>query len=614
MEVKTKDLWVYIETNEKGEARNVGLELLTPGRLLADKLGGRLTAVVIGSGIDAAVKQAGEHGADVVIAVDAPEFARFTTDAYAEALTALTEKYGPTAILIGATPNGRDMGPRVSCRLKTGLTADCTALDADEETGNILWTRPAFGGNLMAQIQCPDHRPQMGTVRPGVFKKSEPAASHAQVIREDVRVPEDHIRTQVLEIVRELGDEIVDLEGAEIIVSGGRGVGGPDGFGPIRELAEALGATVGASRAAVDSGWIPHAHQVGQTGKTVGPKLYIACGISGAIQHLAGIAGAEKVVAINKDPNAPIFGVADYGVVGDLFKVLPVLTEEIRKARGLDADAAAKTPLVPEWAGAPEKTCHIEMIPPKHATTKLEADLALFAEKFTKYVEDGHVVSITDNAMSRLAFQAYEVIGEMGLDPKPDQVLVHLNTFHRKEELDRILQFGRDHGIRNILAVTGDGSDKMHKLLPEELEAPDVPVTTSVELIKYIRKYYPEFIVGAAFNPYEPPENEFAKLEKKLAAGATYVITQPITGKNKQVDRLVREYPDLPVVVEIWMSKKLFLLSDIFGTPIPEDAPYDPFETMDAVMKAYPGYGTYLALLGYKTQYPELQRRREGGA
>ena len=265
--------------------------------------------------------------------MDGPEYEQYSTDAYAIALTALVEKYGPTSMLIGATNNGRDLGPRLSCRLKTGLTADCTALDIDEESGNVAWTRPAFGGNLMATILCPEHRPQIGTVRPGVFKKSEAGPAHAEIIREDIHVDPKDIRTQVLELIQEMGDENVDLEGAEIIVSGGRGVGGPEGFEPVKALAEALGATVGASRAAVDSGWISHAHQVGQTGKTVGPKLYIACGISGAIQHLAGMSGSDVIVAINKDPDAPIFDVADYGVVGNLFEVLPVLTEEIRKIR-----------------------------------------------------------------------------------------------------------------------------------------------------------------------------------------------------------------------------------------------------------------------------------------
>ena len=333
MEAKTKDLWVFVETNEDGSAKNVGIELLSPGKMMADKQGGALVAVVIGSGVDAAVQAAAEHGADKVIVVDGPEYKHYSTDAYVIALNAMVEKYGPTSMLIGATNNGRDLGPRLSCRLKTGLTAACTALDIDEESGNVAWTRPAFGGNLMATILCPDHRPQIGTVRPGVFKKSEPCAAHAEIIREDIKVPAEQIRTQILELIKDMGDLNVDLEGAEIIVSGGRGVGGPEGFAPIPALAEELGATVGASRAAVDSGWISHAHQVGQTGKTVAPKLYIACGISGAIQHLAGMSGSDVIVAINKDPDAPIFDVADYGVVGNLFEVLPVLTEEIRKLK-----------------------------------------------------------------------------------------------------------------------------------------------------------------------------------------------------------------------------------------------------------------------------------------
>ena len=334
MEAKTKDLWVFVETNQDGSAKNVGIELLTPGKMMAGKQGGELVAVVIGHNVDEAVTAASTHGADKVLVVDGPEYEHYTTDAYTIALCALVEKYGPTSMMIGATNNGRDLGPRVSCRLHGGLTADCTALDIDEESGNVAWTRPAFGGNLMATIMCPNNRPQIGTVRPGVFKKCEETEAKAEVIREDIHVDEKDIRTKVLEVIKEMGDENVDLEGAEIIVSGGRGVGGPEGFEPIRELANVLGATVGASRAAVDSGWIGHAHQVGQTGKTVGPKLYIACGISGAIQHLAGMSGSDVIVAINKDPDAPIFDVADYGVVGNLFEVLPVLTEEIKKARG----------------------------------------------------------------------------------------------------------------------------------------------------------------------------------------------------------------------------------------------------------------------------------------
>ena len=333
MEAKTKDLWVFVETNEDGTAKNVGIELLTPGKMMAGKQGGALVAVVIGNNVDAAAKAAAEHGADKVIVVDGPEYAHYTTDAYAIALCALVEKYGPTSMLIGATNNGRDLGPRVSCRLHTGLTADCTALDIDEESGNVAWTRPAFGGNLMATILCPDNRPQIGTVRPGVFKKADAVEAKAEIVKEDIHVDAADIRTQVLELIKEADGENVDLEGAEIIVSGGRGVGGPEGFEPVKALADALGATVGASRAAVDAGWIAHAHQVGQTGKTVGPKLYIACGISGAIQHVAGMSGSDCIVAINKDPEAPIFDIADYGLVGNLFEVIPVLVQEIKKAR-----------------------------------------------------------------------------------------------------------------------------------------------------------------------------------------------------------------------------------------------------------------------------------------
>lgn len=334
MEAKTKDLWVFVETNEDGSAKNVGIELLTPGRKMADKQGGALVAVVIGNHVDRAVLEACTHGADKVIVVEGEEYQHYTTDAYTIALVSLVEKYGPASMLIGATNNGRDLGPRVSCRLKTGLTADCTGLDVDEETGNVAWTRPAFGGNLMATILCPDRRPQIGTVRPGVFKKSEAAESKAQVIQEDIHIAKEQIRTQVVEIIKDIGSENVDLEGAEIIIAGGRGVGSPAGFKPLQELAEVLGATVGASRAAVDAGWISHSHQVGQTGKTVGPKLYIACGISGAIQHVAGMSSSDCIVAINKDPDAPIFDVADYGVVGNLFEVLPVLAEEIKKVKG----------------------------------------------------------------------------------------------------------------------------------------------------------------------------------------------------------------------------------------------------------------------------------------
>lgn len=334
MEALSKDLWVFIETDEQGGARNVGLELLNPGRRLADAQGGKLVAVVIGYQTEAAVKEASAYGADKVIVVDGPEYQHYTTDAYVDAMYELVKKYAPTTMMIGATNEGRDMGPRLSCRIKTGLTADCTAVDYDEETGNIAWTRPTFGGNLMATIMCPEHRPQIGTVRPGVFKKGERnEANQPEVITEDIHVTAERIRTELLEVIRELDAANVNLEGADIIVSGGYGVGGPEGFAPLQELADLLGGVVGASRAAVDAGWIGHVHQVGQTGKTVGPKLYIACGISGAIQHVAGMSGSGTIVAINKDPDAPIFRIADYGVVGDLKLVIPALIKEIRENR-----------------------------------------------------------------------------------------------------------------------------------------------------------------------------------------------------------------------------------------------------------------------------------------
>ena len=334
MEALTKDLWVFIETDEDGNARNVGLELLNPGRRLADAQGGKLVAVVVGCEVENAVKEAAAYGADKIIVVEGEEYKHYTTDAYVDAMFALVEKYGPTTMMIGATNEGRDMGPRLSCRLKTGLTADCTAVDYDEETGNIAWTRPTFGGNLLATIMCPEHRPQLGTVRPGVFKKSERREENKpEIIKEEIHVAAERIRTRLVEILKDMDAGSVNLESAEVIVAGGRGVGGPEGFEPLKELADLLGGVVGASRAAVDSDWIGHVHQVGQTGKTVGPKLYIACGISGAIQHTAGMSGSDVIVAINKDADAPIFRIADYGVVGDLKIVIPALIREIKNSR-----------------------------------------------------------------------------------------------------------------------------------------------------------------------------------------------------------------------------------------------------------------------------------------
>lgn len=327
-----KNIWVFIEADE-GKVKSVGLELLNPGRILAEKAGEKLVAVILGKENDEAIEVIRQYGPDQIISVEEEEYEKYSFDAYTYAMTTLVEKYRPSAILIGATNNGRDFGPRLSCRLKTGLTADCTSLDYDAETGNVAWTRPAFGGNLMAVIMCPNTRPQIGTVRPGVFKKQVVDGKEPEIVKENIKVPEQMIRTKLIKCVREAVSGVMALEDAEVIVSGGRGMGGTENFKILEELAAVLGGAVGASRAAVDAGWIGHAHQVGQTGKTVGPKIYIACGISGAIQHLAGMSGSDCIIAINKDPEAPIFKVADYGIVGNLFEVLPVLTEEIKKAK-----------------------------------------------------------------------------------------------------------------------------------------------------------------------------------------------------------------------------------------------------------------------------------------
>ena len=329
----SKNLWVLIETDE-GKAKSVGFELLNPGRALADKLGEALVAVVFGENVERSAKDAIAYGADRVLLVEGPEYKNYNTDAATYAMTELIRKYEPSVVLCGATNNGRDLGPRVACALKTGLTADCTGLDIDDETKLLMSTRPAFGGNLMATIACPDHRPQMSTVRPGVFKKAAYDESRTgEIIREDIHIDPAKVRVTLVERIREVA-EAVNLEEADVIVSGGRGLRNAENFALIRELADAMGGVVGASRAAVDAGWIPHAHQVGQTGRTVAPKIYVAVGISGAIQHLAGMSGSDTVIAINRDPEAPIFGVADYGIVGDLFEVVPALVKEIRSRKG----------------------------------------------------------------------------------------------------------------------------------------------------------------------------------------------------------------------------------------------------------------------------------------
>ena len=325
-----KDVFVIMELHE-GKPRNVGLELLGQGRLLADKMGQKLAGVIIGENVGDLAKEAFAYGADMVYIVDAPELKNFNTDGYAMAITDLIKTYLPSVILLGATKDGRDIGARVACRIRTGLTADCTGLGIDEETGLVAWTRPAFGGNIMATILCPEHRPQMGTVRPSVFKKPEPDYTRTgETINVTSKAKPEDIRTKLIDIIAIVGSS-VNLHEAKIIVSGGRGMGKPENFVLVEALADVLGGSVGSSRAAVDAGWMPYPHQVGQTGKTVGPTIYFACGISGAIQHLAGMSSSEVIIAINNDPEAPIFGVANYGIIGDVIEVLPVLTEAFKK-------------------------------------------------------------------------------------------------------------------------------------------------------------------------------------------------------------------------------------------------------------------------------------------
>lgn len=331
-----KNIWVIVEVDEEGKARNVGLELLTPALEMAKAINEEVVAVVIGGKVDLAVEEVKKHGPARVITVSGEVYDEYNTEVYTNAITKLVEKYEPNAVLIGATNQGRDLGPRVAARLHTGLTADCTELSMDAETREVIWTRPAFGGNLMANIMCPEHRPQIGTVRPGVFSKTLVEASgEIEVVKEEIDYPREKIRTHVVEWLESDGGEMVDLEGAEIIVSGGRGLGEASNFQLIQDLADVLGGTVGSSRAAVDAGWITHSHQVGQSGKTVGPKVYFAIGISGAIQHLAGMSSSDTIIAINSDPDAPIFGVADFGIVGDLMEVVPMLTNAIKAKKGL---------------------------------------------------------------------------------------------------------------------------------------------------------------------------------------------------------------------------------------------------------------------------------------
>ncbi len=327
-----KDLWVFIETNEDGTPKNVGLELLNPGKELANAQGGKLAAIVIAKDPAPAVKQLSRYDVDEILVACGEEYEQYSTDAFTTALVKMAERYTPATLLIGATNNGRDLAPRVSNRLNTGLTADCTSLGYDEETKNILWTRPAFGGNLMAQIVCPDSRPQIGTVRPGIFKKpAEGDYPEKEPVFTDIHVDKNDIRTKIVEIIKSAGDTETDITAADVIVAAGRGAGNEKGLALCQKLADALGGTLAVSRPLVDNGLVSHGRQVGQTGKSVSPKLYIACGISGAIQHQVGMTGSDVIVAINKDPDAPVFGIATYGLVGDLYDVIPMLLDELKK-------------------------------------------------------------------------------------------------------------------------------------------------------------------------------------------------------------------------------------------------------------------------------------------
>ncbi|MFQ5812267.1 MAG: FAD-binding protein [Anaerolineae bacterium] len=322
-------VWFWVE-QFRGQASSISWEMAGKGRELADELGATLTACVLGQGVEHIAQEAICYGADRVFLVDDATLGVYRTDPYAAALVDLVQKYKPEVFILGASTRGRDLAGSVATQLRTGLTADCTGLAIDPETRLLRQTRPAFGGNIMATIICPHHRPQMATVRHRVFEMPEMGASReGQIVRQRPVVGEDEIASKVVDFITQEGE--VNLTDAHVIVAGGRGVGGPEGFAPIRELAGVLGGAMGSSRAAVDAGWIPYAHQVGQTGRTVRPDLYIACGISGAIQHLAGMKTSSCIVAINTDPEAPIFQVAHYGIVGDLFEVVPALAEQFRQ-------------------------------------------------------------------------------------------------------------------------------------------------------------------------------------------------------------------------------------------------------------------------------------------
>ena len=333
MQAQYRGVWVFVEQTD-GEAAKVSWELLGKGKELAGKLGVELSAVVIGHKVESLCSEAFSYGAEKAYLLDAPLYTDYRTQSYLEAMCHLIGQYKPEVILMGATGMGRDLAGAVATRVRTGLTADCTRLDIDDKR-NLMQTRPAFGGNIMATIMCDKYRPQMSTVRPHVMQQTEPKpGATGQIIRDSFTVPESSMLVKMLEIMRD-GDSKhkVDIGGAEFIISGGRGMMGPENFSMLEDLAKELNGVVGASRSAVDAGWMPHDRQVGQTGKTVRPKIYIACGISGAIQHLVGMQDADLVIAINRDKDAPIFEVAHYGIVGDLFQIVPAMTRKIRELK-----------------------------------------------------------------------------------------------------------------------------------------------------------------------------------------------------------------------------------------------------------------------------------------
>lgn len=326
-----KHVMVFAEQRE-GTLVKVGLQLLGKGRELADSLGQDLAAVLLGDNVRDLTRELIAHGADRVYLAQHPLLKSYNTQTYTKVISEIIRQQKPNIVLYGATHIGRDLAPRIAIRVNTGLTADCTELKISEEEKILLQTRPAFGGNVMATIITPNHRPQMATVRPGVMKElAKDESRGGEIVEVPVELKDDDdIKTKLLEVKKEV-KRGVNLEDAEIIVSGGRGVGCKDNFGIIKDLAEALGGEAGGSRMAVEDGWITQDHQIGQTGKTVRPKLYVACGISGAIQHRAGMQNSDVIVAINKDPDAYIFKIAHYGIVGDLHEVVPVLIKELKK-------------------------------------------------------------------------------------------------------------------------------------------------------------------------------------------------------------------------------------------------------------------------------------------